>query len=102
MTKSALLLLQLATASGPQLPDKRPPDTAPQKDCRTDTHEIVVCARDKEAYRLPKVGPTVEGTLLPKAEWRLFGDAKMNVHGEQRAVGGFTAPAAMATITIPF
>jgi hypothetical protein len=102
MTNLALLLLQVAAASGPALPDSRPPDPSAQKDCRPDAKEIVVCAKDKDAYRLPKIGPAMETPMLPKAEWKLFGDAKMNVHGEQRGFGGMSAPAAMATITIPF
>jgi hypothetical protein len=103
MTNLALLLLQVAAASGPALPDSRPPDPSAQKDCRPDAKEIVVCAKDKDAYRLPKIGPSLETPMLPKAEWKLFGNAKMNVHGEQRAIPGVgSAPAAMATITIPF
>jgi hypothetical protein len=101
VTNLALLLLQVATAGGPTLSEKTT-DPGPQKDCHADTKEIVVCAKDGDAYRLPKVGPSLETPMLPKAEWKLFGNTRMNVHGEQRGFGGMSAPAAMATITVPF
>jgi hypothetical protein len=41
-------------------------------------------------------------TALPKAEWRLFGNTRMGVAAAQSSVGGFSAPAAKVTITVPF
>jgi hypothetical protein len=102
VTTWTLLLFQLAATSGPLLPDASTAPTVSQRDCAPDARQIVVCAKDRDTYRLPKTGPAIEAPLLPKAEWRLFGDAKMGVHGEERSVGGWSAPAAMATITVPF
>lgn len=102
MTRLALLLFQLAATSGPALPDPSPAPPASGRDCQPDSKEIVVCARDKDAYRLPQVAPTPEQPMLPKAEWRLFGDVTMDVHAAQRSVGGWSKPAAMATVKIPF
>jgi hypothetical protein len=51
---------------------------------------------------LPKVGPSQQVTVLPKPEWRVFGNAKMSVPGSEDAVGGFSARAAIATISIAF
>lgn len=63
----------------------------------------MVCAKDQDAYRLHGAGPQVEPILPAKAEWRLFGNTKMGVHGEERTLPGVgSAPAAMVTVTVPF
>jgi hypothetical protein len=101
----ALLMLQVAAATtAPSSgPDERLLQPVPPKHCDGSSSEIVVCAKDQDAYRLHAVGPDIEPTgTLPKAEWRLFGDTKMGVHADQRSVGGFSAPAAMVTVTVPF
>ena len=101
----ALLMLQAAAslvAPSPSPDDSLLHPVLPAR-CNRSTSEIVVCATDQNAYRLHAAGPDVEPTAtLPKAEWRLIGDTKMGVHAEQRSVGGFSAPAAMVTIKVPF
>jgi hypothetical protein len=99
----ALLLLQAASATT-TIPDNSllhpvPPATQ----CSGPHGEIVVCAKDQDAYRLHGAGPQIEPTVPNKAEWRLFGDTKMNVHGSERCIApGVCSPAAMVTITAPF
>lgn len=96
-------LLMLQAASTMTVPDERLLHPVPPRHCEGSAGEIVVCAKDQDAYRLHGSGPQIEPTLPAKAEWRLFGDTKMNVHGEQRSLPGVgSAPAAMVTITVPF
>jgi hypothetical protein len=102
----ALLMLQVAaTAAAPPAtgPDERLLQPVPPKHCGGGGSEIVVCAKDQDAYRLHAVGPDIEPTgTLPKAEWRLFGNATAGVGTSQRNVGGFPSNAVMATVKIPF
>jgi hypothetical protein len=101
----SLLLLQAATSVAPSAmaPGDRLLHPVEPSTCHPSANEIVVCGKDKDAYRLPKAGPLPDDPILPKAEWKLFGDATMNVHGEQRSLPqGASAPAAMVTIKIPF
>jgi hypothetical protein len=102
----ALLMLQAAaaTAAPPATPDQRLLlQPVPPTHCTGSSAEIVVCAKDQDAYRLHGAGPSIEPTLPAKAEWRLFGDTKMGVHGVERTLpGGVSAPAAMVTVTVPF
>ena len=98
----ALLLLQAASAvtSDPNALLLHP---VPPEACDRSGSDIVVCAKDREAYRLHGSGPQIEPTVPDKAEWRLFGDTKMGVHGVQRNIApGVSAPAAMVTVTVPF
>lgn len=98
-----LLLSQITTAITSAPPaDQRLMHPVPPATCNSSPNEIVVCGKGADTYQLPKIGPSSEVTTLPKVEWRLFGDAKLTVHGSERTVGGFTAPAAMVTVTIPF
>jgi hypothetical protein len=90
----ALLLLQTATPA----PDTQLLHPVPPAHCQPSPNEITVCGQDPDRYRLPKTGPMQESAGLPKAEWRLFGDARMDVHATQRAL----APAVMVTVKIPF
>lgn len=104
MSDVALLLFQVSTSIMPS------PGAAeallhpvPQAACRPSPNEIIVCAKDPNIYRLPKAGPLPDDPGLPQAEWRLFGNAKMGVHGTQRSLpNGASAPAAMVTIKVPF
>ena len=101
----ALLMLQVAsaTAAPPAAPDERLLQPVPQKQCDGQSSEIVVCAKDQDQYRLHAVGPDIEPTgTLPKAEWRLFGNATAGVGTQQRNVSGFPSNAIMATIKVPF
>ena len=99
----ALLLLQTTstTASTPPT-DQRLVHPVPPATCNPSPSEIVVCGKDRDSYRLRQIGPSPEAMVLPKAEWRLFGNAEMSVHGSERTVGGFGAPAAMVTLKLPF
>jgi hypothetical protein len=101
----ALLMLQVAAATtAPSSgPDERLLQPVAPKHCDGSSSEIVVCAKDQDAYRLHAVGPDIEPTgTLPKAEWRLFGNVKGGVGTSQRNVGGFNSNAVMATIKVPF
>lgn len=103
MVVVALLLFQsTASIAAPPPAEQRLLHPAPPVSCNPAANEIVVCGKDADTYRLHKVGPSAEETILPKAEWRLFGNSKMTVHGSERALGSASAPAAMATISIPF
>lgn len=101
----ALLMLQVAaaTTAPPSAPDDRLLHPVQPEQCKHSGQEIVVCAKDQDAYRLHGSGPQIEPTVPTKAEWRLFGDTKMSAHGVERSVGpGVSAPAAMVTVTVPF
>ncbi len=98
----ALLMLQ-AAATTATVPDERLLHPVPPRQCEAGASDILVCARDQDTYRLHGAGPEIEPILPPKAEWRLFGDTKMGVHGVQRNIApGVEAPAAMVTVTVPF
>jgi hypothetical protein len=105
MSSVALLLLQAATAVAPPAPapdDRLLHPVPPPAHCDRSSTDIVVCAKDQDTYRLPKTGPEIDEPLLPKAEWKIFGNAKASVGTSQRNVGGFPSNAVMATIKIPF
>jgi hypothetical protein len=98
----ALLLLLAA----PGLPIFPGPDDDSQSnlakhDCATGGSggDIVVCARrDANAMRLQPA--YAEKPVRTQAS--LPGGGKVNLHAEERVVGGVTAPAAMVSVTIPF
>lgn len=104
----SLLMLQIATIAPPApAPDDRLLHPVPSSDCpATPSSEIIVCgAKDNGAskYRLPKLAEQPETGELPKAEWKIFGDAKMGVAGSERYLPGVgSAPAVMVTVKIPF
>lgn len=105
MPPFALLMLQVATAAAPPAGagESLLHPVTPESHCDASSSQIVVCARDRDAYRLPAIGPVpAPGDQLPRAEWRLFGNTKVGVSAAQRSVGGFSAPAAMVTVTVPF
>jgi hypothetical protein len=101
----ALLMLQAAVTMAPS--PAAPTDgllhpVAPVPNCKQSSGEIVVCAKDPNSYRIPNTGPEIDEPALPKAEWRLFGNAKAGVGTSQRNVGGFPSNAVMATVKVPF
>ena len=101
----ALFMLQVAaaTTAPPSGPDERLLQPVPSRHCDTEGGGIVVCAKDRDSYRLHAVGPDIESTgTLPKAEWRLFGNATAGVGTSQRNIGGFPSNAIMATVKVPF
>ncbi|WP_019833352.1 hypothetical protein [Sphingomonas sp. PR090111-T3T-6A] len=106
MSEVALLLLQVSTsmASPPANAGEILLHPVPEAACRPSANEITVCAKSPDTYRLPKGGPSTDpATTLPQAEWRLFGNTKMNVHASQRSLPqGASVPAAMVTIKMPF
>ncbi len=103
MSDVALLLLQISTAVAPPSAGEALLHPVPEAHCRPSPNEIIVCAKDPDTYRLPKGGPLPDNPVLPTAEWHLFGDTKMNLHGTQRSMPqGASSPAAMVTIKVPF
>jgi hypothetical protein len=102
----ALLLFQAAVsiAPTPGAPDERLLHPVQPSTCHPAPNEIVVCGRDADVYRLPKAGPLPDNPILPKAEWKLFGDTTMGVNAAQRVLpnSGRRAPAAMVTVKVPF
>lgn len=62
--------------------------------------EIVVCAK-RRATDIPIKAVPVE-PLLPKAEFKLFGQVRAKVSGEQGSVGPIPTNRAMVTMSVPF
>lgn len=104
VSEVALLLLQVSTSVAPTpSAGEALLHPVPQAACQPSSNEIVVCAKDPDTYRLPKAGLLPDNPILPQAEWRLFGNARMGVHGTQRSLpNGASVPAAMVTIKVPF
>jgi hypothetical protein len=101
----ALLMLEaaVAIAQPTATPDERLLHPVMPAHCEGSNADIVVCAKNQDAYRLHSTGPQIEPILPAKAEWRLFGDTKMGVHGTERTLPGVgSAPAGMVTVTVPF
>ena len=69
-----------------------------------DGSDVTVCARRHAAdrYRLRALPATTTGTALPKAEVRVFGNAKLTGEAEAGSVGGFTSNRAMVRLKVPF
>lgn len=85
-------------AAGPLLPDALKVTT----DCQPSEDEIVVCGKtDPDQYRLRPLGPPPNGNPLPPMTAKL-GNGTIDGRAVQHCVGGFCAPAAMATIKLPF
>lgn len=108
MSSVALILLQAAATIAPA-PPAEPDDrllhpVPPPPHCTSSTNEIVVCAKDQNSYRLSQSGPQFDTSgALPKAEWKIFGNAKMGVEATQRTLPGVgSAPAATVTLKVPF
>lgn len=85
-------------AAGPVLPKVL--NVVPSCDPAGD--DIVVCGKnDVDQYRLRPLGPPPNGRPLPPMTAKL-GNGTIDGRAIQRCVGGFCAPAAMATIKLPF
>lgn len=63
--------------------------------------EIVVCARKKAATDIPVKERPVE-LLLPRAEFKLFGQVRGKVGGQQGNVGPIPTNRVMVTMSVPF
>lgn len=100
----ALLMigLQVAGPPAPVTPIRVP--TLNPCPVASDTDDIVVCARPNEADRLrPLPEKYVRRDGPPKAEVRVFGDAKLAVEAEQGAdAQGGPINRAMVRLKIPF
>jgi hypothetical protein len=62
--------------------------------------EIIVCAK-RRATDIPIKALPVE-PLLPKAEFKLFGQVRGKISGERGSVGPIPTNQAMVTMTVPF
>ena len=99
-----LALLLLLAAPGLPLfpgPDDDRPSTPTKHDCATGSSggDIVVCARsDANVMRIRAA--YAERPI--RAQAGLPGGGKVNLHGEERVVGGVSAPAAMLSLMVPF
>jgi hypothetical protein len=105
-----MVMLQVATVAGPPA---APPIVIPKPiqatgDCAAGHQpkdgEIVVCARPQEAYRLrPLPDRYTASKSLPKAEVKVFGNAKLSAEAEQGAdAQGSPINRAMVHLKIPF
>lgn len=100
-----LLLLAQAAALPPSLDFDLARLVPAKRSCTTGTAptggEIVVCARKKVATDIPVKERPVE-LLLPKAEFKLFGQVRAKVDGQQGNVGPIPTNRAMVTMSVPF
>jgi hypothetical protein len=99
------LLLAQAAASSPVL-DFDLAKLAPTKpSCNAGAAppggEIVVCARKNVETDIPVKDRPAE-LLLPKAEFKLFGQVRGKVAGQQGNVGPIPTNRAMVTMSVPF
>ena len=99
-----LIALQAgATLAGPPVPApiRLTPACPPPN---ADADDAVVCARRGQAdqYRLKPLPPTAEGGALPRAETRVFGNAKLSGETEAANVGGFVSNRAMLRLKVGF
>lgn len=110
MLATSMVLVQLVTVAGP--PDV-PPIVIPKPiqatgDCAAGHQpkdgEIVVCARPQEAFRLKRLPDHyTPARPLPKAEVKVFGNAKLSAEAEQGAdAQGGPINRAMIRLKIPF
>jgi hypothetical protein len=63
--------------------------------------DIVVCAKRHAATDIPIKALPVE-ELLPKAEFKLFGQVRGKISGERGNVGPIPTNRAMVTLSVPF
>lgn len=100
-----LLLLAQAASPSPALDFDLARFVPAKPACNTATAppggEIVVCARKKVATDIPVKERPVE-LLLPKAEFKLFGQVRGKVAGQQGNVGPIPTHRAMVTMSVPF
>ncbi|MBU3076405.1 hypothetical protein [Sphingomonas quercus] len=99
-----LSVMLFQAVAGPPRPEPAPRAKA-QADCPAGPGaegDIIVCAHRREGFRIGAQDVANEEKSLPKADFRLFGQSRLKISGEQKGVGGFTSNRAMATIAIPF
>ena len=105
MLGAMLMMAQATAATPPSLPAAGPVlpralSVAPR--CDPSGDDIVVCGKqDPDQYRLRPLGPPPNGKPLPPMTAKL-GNGTIDARAKERCVGGFCAPAAMATIKLPF
>lgn len=105
MLGAVLMLAQAIPAAPPPLPAAGP--VLPRAlsvtpDCRPSDDDIVVCGKtDPDQYRLRPLGAPPNGKPLPPMTAKL-GSGTIGGRAVEHCVGGFCAPAAMATIKVPF
>lgn len=96
------LLFGLQAVSGPVLPVPKVLRAAPGCDRSAEGDEVVVCARTDQPDRLKPVPEHYTEPTIPKAEVRVFGNARLSAETEQAGVGGFPSNRAMMRLKIPF
>lgn len=103
MTLVALLLMQGAAVPDVAFDLRELPARAPDCDATTGD-EIVVCGRsDSLKHRLPPLAPTPVEPLLPRAEFKLFGDVKGAIENEAvQMPGGVQSNRIMLRMKVPF
>jgi hypothetical protein len=101
------VLMQSAPVAGPPLPAELRPATAPSPTRRCGEADrdgdILVCARDREAYRLRplKGGPAPAAPL--RAETGVVGKLRVAAEAEQGVLpNGQSSPRAMLRLKLPF
>ena len=93
-------LQAFAGPPAPVVPHAAP--VAPTCPTSPDPDDVVVCAGDPDRFRLKPLPPRVAGPVLPKAETRVFGNAKVAAETEAASVGGFVSNRAMVRLKVPF
>ena len=105
MLGAMLMVAQVIAATPPPLPAAGPVlpralSVTPR--CDPSGDDIVVCGKqDPDQYRLRPLGPPPNGKPLPPMTAKL-GNGTIDGHAVEKCVGGFCAPAIMATIKLPF
>ena len=111
MPAMSMVMLQVVTVAGPPVP---PPRVVPKPievtgPCAAghqprQDDEIVVCARPQEAFRLkPLPDRYTPQSGIPKAEVKVFGNAKLSAEAERGAdAQGGPINRAMVRLKIPF
>lgn len=98
MAAQAIPVAPVLPAAGPALPKA----LSVTVDCDPSGNDIVVCGKtDPDRYRLRPLGPPPNGKPLPPMTAKL-GNGTIDSRATERCVGGFCAPALMATIKLPF
>jgi hypothetical protein len=101
-----MVALQAAQVAGPPAPAdltlKKPLPAALRCGEPDESGDIVICARGKEANRLPKL-PDRYVRVPARAETRIFGNARLSVEAEQGSLpSGQSSPRAMVRLKLPF
>jgi hypothetical protein len=78
---------------------------AQARECRDSgkADEVVVCGtNDPDRDRVKPIDGDRYAERPVRAETRIFGDGKINLHGETSDVGGTPSQRAMVTLSLPF